>query len=99
MWRPVIATTGKDKTLRIFNYTDRTQELVKQYEEEPVSVTIHPSALYVVVGFLETIKIEALHRTEIVEMREIAVRNCTMVKFSHGHSLTHLTHSFTLLTH
>ncbi len=84
MWRPVIATTGKDKTLRIFNYTDRTQELVKQYEEEPVSVTIHPSALYVVVGFLETIKIEALHRTEIVEVREIAVRNCTMVKFSHG---------------
>jgi len=84
IWKPIIATCGMDKTVRIWNVSDKKVELVKQFDEEPKSVALHPSGLYLVVGFTEQIKIFSLLLNDVSMCHDISVRNCNLVKFSHG---------------
>jgi HPt (histidine-containing phosphotransfer) domain-containing protein len=43
-WKPLFMTCGQlDKTVRVWNYESMTQELVKQYQQELFSATIHPT--------------------------------------------------------
>ncbi len=48
-WKPIIATGGSDRTLRIWNYQSRTFELTNQYMEDLVSVSLHPTSFQVLV--------------------------------------------------
>ena len=84
LWRPIIATCGRDKTVRIWNVVDQKMESVHEFEEEPVSVAMHPSGLYIAVGFMEKVQIVALLLDGFSVCREVSVRACNLVKFAHG---------------
>ena len=43
MRRPLIATSSMDKSVRIWNYVDKTLELVGTYPEDVLSISLHPS--------------------------------------------------------
>jgi len=84
LWKPIIATTGKDKTVRIWNTNDKRVESVREFDEEPTSVALHPSGLYLAVGFLEKVQVIALLLDGFNLCREVSVRSCNLVRFSQG---------------
>jgi len=45
--KPLIASCSTDKSVRLWNYNDRTCELVKWFPDEIFSIAIHPSGLQV----------------------------------------------------
>ena len=42
--KPLVVTCGVDKTVRVWNYLEKTCELAKTFTEEAFSVAFHPSA-------------------------------------------------------
>jgi WD40 repeat protein len=83
-WRRVVATCSADKTVRIWDLQEHRIELSATFADEPHSISMHPTSLFVAVGFLDNIKVLSLHLKELVVAREILVRQCSMVKFSIG---------------
>jgi WD40 repeat protein len=44
VWRQVFVTCGaSDRTLRLWNYSDGKQELIKTFDTPLVAVSIHPT--------------------------------------------------------
>jgi cilia- and flagella-associated protein 57 len=41
--KPLILTCGADKTVRLWNYQEKTCELCKSFNEEAFAAAIHPS--------------------------------------------------------
>lgn len=46
--KPLIATCGKDKTIKLWNYEEKTLELSWLFNEEAYCVALHPSGLHVI---------------------------------------------------
>lgn len=51
--KPLIATCGKDNTIKIWNYEEKTLELNWNLNsnEEPLALAFHPSGYHIVVAF------------------------------------------------
>lgn len=47
--RPLLATCSTDRTVRLWNYNERTCELCKTFNEEAHSIAIHPTGLMLLV--------------------------------------------------
>lgn len=84
LWKQILVTTGRDGTVRVWNTVDKKMELMKQFEEEPIALSVHPSGLYIAVAFSERIQILSLLLDEIHLWREMVARNCSAIKFSRG---------------
>ena len=48
--KPLIVTVSTDKSVRLWNYLDRSCELTKFFPDEIYSVAIHPTGLQVSMG-------------------------------------------------
>jgi WD40 repeat protein len=57
---------------------------VKYFPEEAYSIAIHPSGLYILVGFSDKLKLMNLLIDDIRPFREFTVRGCKECKFSNG---------------
>jgi len=55
-------------------------ELYKEFAEEAYSVALHPSGLYVVVGFSDKLRLMNLLIDDVRTFREFSVRECREVK-------------------
>lgn len=55
--KPLIATVGKDNTVRIWNYIDRTCDIVKVFPEGPTAIAFHPSGFQLLVGFTDRLRL------------------------------------------
>ena len=84
LWRPVLGTTGKDKTLRLWNPSERKVEAMHTFEEEPSALAIHPSGLYAAVAFQEKVQLLSLLVDGFAHMRDLNVRAVNIIKFSRG---------------
>ena len=84
IWKPVIATVAKDKTVRIWNLNDNKVENMQKFEEEPIAVALHPSGLYLVVAFIDKLKVLSVLLGEFYWVRDIPIRQCTTISMSTG---------------
>eukprot|EP00736_Rhodelphis_marinus_P001057 Rmarinus@m.11291 len=82
--KPLVATCSTDKSVRIWNYVDRTLELVKVFPEEAYSVAFHPSGLHVLVGFSDKLRLMNLLMDDIRSFKEFAIKACRECRFSNG---------------
>ncbi|KAG4096896.1 WD40 repeat-like protein [Neocallimastix lanati (nom. inval.)] len=82
--KSLIATCSKDHTLRIWNYIDNSIELIKYYQEEAFCLSIHPSGLYIIVGFNDKLRFMNILVDDIRTFKEFNIRNCRECKFSNG---------------
>eukprot|EP00304_Pavlova_gyrans_P012532 CAMPEP_0206035036 /NCGR_PEP_ID=MMETSP1466-20131121/1785_1 /ASSEMBLY_ACC=CAM_ASM_001126 /TAXON_ID=44452 /ORGANISM="Pavlova gyrans, Strain CCMP608" /LENGTH=1327 /DNA_ID=CAMNT_0053409369 /DNA_START=150 /DNA_END=4130 /DNA_ORIENTATION=+ len=82
--KPLIATCGRDHTVRVWNYLERTMELSKTFTEEAHSLAFHPSGLSVLVGFADKLRLLNLLIDDIRPFKELAIRACKECRFSHG---------------
>ncbi|KAH8057395.1 hypothetical protein JL721_9775 [Aureococcus anophagefferens] len=103
VWKPLVATCGRDRSLRIWNYQERAVELMKEFPEEPTSVALHPSGLYVLAGFPDKLRLMSLLMDDIRSIKELPVKGCRECKFAHGghafavvnNSLVQIIHTYT----
>eukprot|EP00033_Pygsuia_biforma_P003159 GCRY01003467.1.p1 GENE.GCRY01003467.1~~GCRY01003467.1.p1 ORF type:complete len:1179 (+),score=364.32 GCRY01003467.1:161-3697(+) len=82
--KPICATCSTDRSVRVWNYQDRSAEIVKQFPEEAHSIALHPSGLHVAVGFTDKLKLMNLLMEDIRPYREFPIRSCREVRFSNG---------------
>ena len=54
--KPLVVTTSKDKTVRIWNYLERTLLLSEPFADEAFSCALHPTGQYVLVGFADKLR-------------------------------------------
>ncbi|KAJ3220181.1 Cilia- and flagella-associated protein 57 [Dinochytrium kinnereticum] len=72
-----------DDIARVMNIAI-SSKLVKYFPEEAYSVAIHPSGLYILVGFSDKLRLMNLLIDDIRTFREFTVRGCRECRFSHG---------------
>ncbi|RKP04335.1 hypothetical protein CXG81DRAFT_8469, partial [Caulochytrium protostelioides] len=82
--KPLLATCGSDRSVRLWNFVDNTVELVKYFSEDPHSVAIHPSGLYLLVGFSDKLRFMSILLDDLRVFREFSIRGCREVQFSTG---------------
>lgn len=59
--KPFIVTCSQDKTVKVWNYETFEIEIDWAMTEEPLNVSIHPSGLYVVVGFSDRLLVMTVY--------------------------------------
>ena len=82
--KPLVATCGLDKCVRIWNYETREIELCETFDEEALSIAFDPFGLHVVVGFTDRLRLMSLLMDSIRMTREFNVKVCREVRYSNG---------------
>ncbi|KAF0760107.1 hypothetical protein AaE_003619, partial [Aphanomyces astaci] len=82
--KPTIVTCGLDKSVRVWNYIDRTCEVHKQFTEEAHSVSMHPSGLQILVGFADKLRLMNVLMDDIRPYKEFTIKACRECQFSTG---------------
>ena len=77
--KPLIVTCSTDRSVRVWNYLESSSELVKYFAEEAFSVAIHPSGLYILVGFSDKLRLMNLLIDDIRPFKEFTIRGCREV--------------------
>lgn len=84
MRKPLVATCSTDRSIRVWNYENCNLELYKEFAEEAYSIALHPSGLYVCVGFSDKLRLMNLLIDDIRTFKEFPIRGCKECSFSHG---------------
>ncbi|KAF0035418.1 hypothetical protein F2P81_013176 [Scophthalmus maximus] len=82
--KPFAATSSLDRSVRIWNYETKELELYKEFQEEAHSVALHPTGLFILVGFSDKLRLMNLVMDDIRTFKEFTVRGCRECAFSHG---------------
>jgi hypothetical protein len=82
--RPLIATFGIDQTVRIWNFVDRQCVLAKQLDEDILSLALHPSGMYIVLGFRDKLRLFHVLADDLMMVREFHLSGCKQVQSSHN---------------
>lgn len=93
--KPIVATCGADRSIRVWNYVDYSIGLSKVFQEEPYSVSLHPSGLFILVGFNDCLSlmniliddIRPYWSTNIRGSREVYVINYSVDSVMVGNTL------------
>ncbi|KAJ3594915.1 hypothetical protein NHX12_004220 [Muraenolepis orangiensis] len=76
--KQLVATCSLDRSVRVWNYDTNVLEVYKEFQEEALSVALHPSGHFLLVGFTDKLRMMNLLIDDIR-----AVKEFTCV-FSHG---------------
>ena len=82
--KPLVATCGADKTVRIWNYLDNSLEIIKEFTESVYCVSLHPDGLSILIGFGDKLRLCGVFYDDIRSFREFPIRGCRCAKFSNG---------------
>ncbi|XP_051989486.1 cilia- and flagella-associated protein 57 [Xyrauchen texanus] len=82
--KPLIATCSLDRSVRIWNFETNVLEMYKEFQVEAYSIALHPTGLYILVGFADKLHLMDLLIDDIRSFKEFTVRSCRECVFSHG---------------
>lgn len=82
--KPLIVTTGDDCTIRIWNYMERSLELVKHCNDFLYGCAFHPSGLNIIVGENDKLHLYNVLLDDLISYKTYPIRQCTAVRFSNG---------------
>ena len=82
--KPLAATCGADRSIRLWNLLTLQCELVVYFPEVPLSVSFHPSGLHLLVGFSDKLRLCNVLSHEIRAFKELPIKSCAECAFSHG---------------
>jgi len=82
--KPLVVTCGIDKSVRVWNYVEKTCELCKFFNEEAYSVAFHPSGFHLIIGFSDKLRLMNLLMEDMRTYRDIPVKACRECRFSNG---------------
>ncbi|KAJ3142003.1 Cilia- and flagella-associated protein 57, partial [Physocladia obscura] len=82
--KPLLASCSTDRSVRIWNYMTGELELCKYFPEEAMSIAIHPSGLYLIIGFGDKLRVMNILIDDFRLFKEVSIRACREVCFSNG---------------
>merc|ERR1719230_1982464 len=82
--KPLVVTCGLDKSVRVWNYMEKTCELCKFFNEEAYSVAFHPSGFHLIVGFSDKLRLMNLLMEDVRQYKDIPIKQCRECRFSNG---------------
>lgn len=82
--KPLIATCGADKTVRVWNYLDNSLEILKEFTEAVYCVSFHPDGLTMLIGFGDKLRLCSVFYDDIRIIKDFPIRGCRCAKFSTG---------------
>lgn len=82
--KPLIATCSMDRSVRIWNFETGALEIYREFSEEAFSIAMHPSGLYILVGFSDKLRLMNILIDDIKQFREFSIRGCKECAFSNG---------------
>eukprot|EP01059_Diplonema_ambulator_P004009 TRINITY_DN13707_c0_g1_i1.p1 TRINITY_DN13707_c0_g1~~TRINITY_DN13707_c0_g1_i1.p1 ORF type:complete len:1204 (+),score=482.85 TRINITY_DN13707_c0_g1_i1:137-3748(+) len=82
--KPLVATSSKDRSIKIWNHVDHTLEMSRTFHSEATSIAIHPSGLHILVGFSDKLRFMNLYGDDIREFKSFPIRQCPECRFSTG---------------
>lgn len=97
--KPVVVTCSTDRSIRLWNFIDNTLDLVKYFKDEPLSVALHPSALYLLVGFNESLCLMNILIDDIRPSWQSNFRGSREVRFSNGGQHFASVHAGSIVVH
>ncbi|KAJ3114298.1 Cilia- and flagella-associated protein 57 [Phlyctochytrium bullatum] len=74
--KPILVTCSSDRSIRVWNYATGTCELSKYFPEEAYSVSLHPSGLYLLVGFSDKLRLLNVLMDDFRLFKEFGIRGC-----------------------
>lgn len=77
--KPIIASCGEDRCVKIWNYYTGNCELDKSFQEKVYSIALHPSGLFMLIGFSDKLRLMSILIDDIRELREFYIKNCKEV--------------------
>ncbi|CAM9245094.1 unnamed protein product [Scytosiphon promiscuus] len=99
VWKPLVVTVGMDKALRVWNFQDKSSELISFLDDAPLAVSLHPSGLYLLVSFGEKVRLYSILMEDVRELKEFVVKHCRVVCFSSGGQYFAFAHNAQILVH
>lgn len=83
-----LSSLAKDRTIRIWNYETAKVELVRKYQSEVSALALHPTGLFVAVGFSDKMHLMGILLDTLKSIKSYEFFKCDEIVFSHqGHSL------------
>ncbi|KAK1931919.1 Cilia- and flagella-associated protein 57 [Phytophthora citrophthora] len=82
--KPLVVTCALDRSVRVWNYLDKSTDILKFFREDALCVAFHPSGLHVAVGFTDKLRMLNVLMDDIRSCREFAIKGCREVRFSNG---------------
>jgi len=64
-WKPIVATGGSDRTLRIWNFKSKTFVLIHDCKDELVSLSLHPMSLQILICTKTYVELCDIHRSAL----------------------------------
>lgn len=82
--KPLVVTCSADKSVRVWNYIEKSADLLKTFPEESYSVAFHPSGMHILVGFADKLRLMNLLMDDIRTFKEFSIKACRECRFSNG---------------
>lgn len=87
-WKPIVVTASNDQTIRIWNFATGHVELVKKFLVDIVVISVHPSGLFVAVGFCDQLRLMDIMLDDLKVIKSYNFPKCQEAVFSNkGHLL------------
>lgn len=87
-WKPIVVTASKDQTIRIWNFATGHVELVKKYLVDIIVIALHPSGLFLAVGFSDQLRLMEIWLDDLKVIKSYNFPRCQEAVFSNnGHLL------------
>ncbi len=82
--KSIVASCGTDRTVRIWSFIARKQELCVRFAEVPTALALHPSGLYMLIAFPDKVKLCAITYDSIRPFKDLPIKNCIELQFANG---------------
>ncbi|KAG5841540.1 hypothetical protein ANANG_G00200590 [Anguilla anguilla] len=82
--KSIVATCSLDRSVRIWNFETNSLEVYKEFQEQAFSIALHPTGLFILVGFCDKLRLLNLLINDIRTFMEFNVRGCRECAFSNG---------------
>eukprot|EP00198_Chlamydomonas_reinhardtii_P011942 XP_001701279.1 flagellar associated protein [Chlamydomonas reinhardtii] len=80
----IASCCSTDRSVRLWNWADRTCELYRTFADEIFSIAIHPTGLQVLVGFADKLRLMAVLMEDLKVVKELGIKGCRECCFSTG---------------
>jgi hypothetical protein len=72
--KTLLVTCSADKSVRVWNYAERTLDVMKTFNDTPLAVAVHPTGIQMIVTFAESLRVVNLLVDDMLSFYEASAR-------------------------
>ena len=82
--KPIVATGGVDRSLRIWNFETNDFELMSSFQDDIISISLHPSSLQILICFKNHVELNYIYNSGLSEVWSRELQTTGSSCFSNG---------------